>query len=199
MRHKTTQAVWEYFNLVRKSETAPLRSDIDPQALKAVLPDVFILELDSAGIIRFRLAGTRVCAVLGQEARGNDFLSYFSAMQRHKMKLAAESVLANRRPLLIDINGLTEGEATLAYEMLLLPLRSRDQVCDRRFGSLASLDAVPRISDRGRMLEANTLSFLDDMTIASPALPVADVAIGQPAPLMSRIQHLRLLQGGRRD
>jgi hypothetical protein len=201
MRHKTTQAVLEYFNLARKREAAPLRADIDPQALKTVLPDVFILEMDHAGAFRFRLAGTRVCAILGQEARGNDFLSYFAAMQRHQMKLAAESVLANRTPLLIDINGHAEDEEPLAYEMLLLPLRSTEAVCDRLFGSLASLDAAPRIGDRGRTLDATRLSFLNDMTTASLVEPLASVAVRQsaPTPLMSRILHLRLLQGGRQD
>lgn len=201
MRHKTTQAVFEYFNLVRKREAAPLRGDIDPQALKTVLPDVFILETDHAGAFRFRLAGTRVCTILGQEARGTDFPAYFAAAQRHKMKLAAESVLANRTPLLIDISGHAQGERPLAYEMLLLPLRSTPAVCDRLFGSLASVDVVPRLSDRGRVLEADRLSFLNDMPRNSVTEPTAYITVSNPAPapLMSRILHLRLLQGGRQD
>lgn len=201
MRHKTTQSVLNYFNLVRNGESAPLRADIEPQALKTVLPDVFILEIDQPGGFRFRLAGTRVCAILGQEARGTDLLSYFAPAQRHKMKLAAESVLANRSPLSIDVTGLLEGEEPLAYEMLLLPLRSQGDICDRLLGSLTAIESVPRFGDRGRTLEAGRLSFVrGDATEQRPSA-LADVVISSPATfsLAARVHHLRLLQGGRQD
>ena len=202
MRHKTTQLVLDYFNLVRDGETAPLRADIQPQALKSVLPDVFILETNRAGGFDFRLAGTRVCAILGQEGRGTDILSYFAPPQRHKMKLATESVLANRVPLLCEVNGFVTDGDSQAYELLLMPLRSRGDVCDRLFGSLVACDHMPRFGDPGRILETGKLQFLHDdgaRRVSVPQSPPAYAAGPQSASFASRMRHLRLLQGGRQD
>jgi hypothetical protein len=201
MRHKSTQLVFDYFNLVRNGESAPLRADIAPQALKTVLPDVFMLETGPFGGLRFRLAGTRVCAILGQEARGTDLLSYFASPQRHKMKLASESVLANRVPLVCAVNGFATDVEPQAYEMLLLPLRSRADTCDRLLGSIVAVDCLPRFGDPGRILEAGRLSFVHDQTRPRVLEPLVNVAISNPesASFASRMRHLKLLQGGRRD
>jgi hypothetical protein len=201
MRHKTTEAVLSYFNRVRNGESAPLRGDIDPQALKTVLPDVFILEMEDTGGFRFRLAGTRVCSILGQEARGRNFVDYFAPSHRHKMKLAAESVLANRAPLLVDVNGMMEGEQTLTYEMLLLPLRSRPEICDRLFGCIVALETGFHSGAGGRLLTAERLSFMLDGRPPARPVPTVSVAVPQPSDpsFASRILHLKLLQGGRRD
>jgi hypothetical protein len=84
MRHRTTEAVFNYFNTLRAERTAPLRSEIDPAALKSVLPDLFILEKGRDGIVRFRLAGTRVCLILGREMRDRAFTDIWDATVRHR-------------------------------------------------------------------------------------------------------------------
>ena len=67
MKHASTQALFDYWNQQRGRRWAPIRSDIDPADIRHVLGDIFMVVSDFAGDIRFRLAGTRVCALFARE------------------------------------------------------------------------------------------------------------------------------------
>jgi hypothetical protein len=204
MRHKTTQTVFAHFNRVRGEHAAPLRVDIQPNELKSVLPDLFILEMNRNGSPVFRLAGTRVCAILGQELRGGDFNSLWHAPHRHKMKLAAEAVLANQAPILVKIRSIADEEGAGDLEMLLLPLSSRPGVVDRLYGSLADLTRPPLLVERSRILLAEALTFVapepyrPQEQVAETEAPLS-VVTSLASSLRSRIMHLKVLEGGRKD
>jgi hypothetical protein len=204
MRHKTTEAVFSYFNTLRADRDAPLRTEIDPSVLKAELPDLFIMEKGRDGNVTFRLAGTRVCIILGQELRGRGFAEIWDDDVRHKMRLAADAVIANRSALEVAVTGTDEAGQTMALEMLLLPLFSRVDVCDRIFGSLVSLEAVPTLDALPRILKPAQFSFtaIDD---GKPSIPRGQTtaararAVGTIGSLVNRVTHLRVFEGGRRD
>lgn len=200
MQHKTTQAVFAYFNRIRGERTAPLRSEIEPSALKTVLPDIFILELGRQRDPLFRLAGTRVCAILGRELRGENFVRLWHTPNRHKIGLAVEAVLANQAPLLLDARSLADEEMDGTLEILLLPLFSRPGVCDRIMGSMVDLGRPPLLGERNRILMAGTLRFLAPDEPRQPDEPEnLAVVTSQASVLRSRLTHLRVLQGGRKD
>ena len=201
MRHRTTEAVFSYFNELRAERPAPLRSEIDPAALKSVLPDLFILEKGRDGIVRFRLAGTRVCLILGREMRDRVFADIWGATMRHRMRLAADAVIANQSALEIAVSAIDDDGTALPLEMLMLPLFSRVDRCDRIFGSLVALEGTPLMDGQFRHLEPADLVFVPvDRPVPIAASPVprsmATASFGAPA---SRGSHLRVFQGGRRD
>jgi hypothetical protein len=201
MQHKTTETVFQYFNGLRGNRTAPLRSEIDPAALKSVLPDLFILEKGRDGIVRFRLGGTRVCLILGREMRDRAFMDIWDAAVRHRMRLAADAVIANQSALEIAVTAIDDDGNALSLEMLMLPLFSRVDHCDRIFGSLVTLENTPLIEGFIRQLEPADLAFVPVETprvlAGSPAAhSVATVGFGQ---FLNRGSHLRVFEGGRRD
>jgi hypothetical protein len=203
MRHKTTEAVFDYFNELRAGRAAPIRTEIDPAALKTVLPDLFILEKGRDGVVRFRLAGTRVCLILGQEVRSREFGEIWNIAARHRMKLAADAVLANQNALEIAVNTSADFEESLDLEMLLLPLYSTVDTCDRIFGSLVAVDPASPIEAYPRYLSPAELAFVP-VDAGTPARRYQDA---EPASmtssgfgnLVNRITHLRVFEGGRRD
>lgn len=197
MLHKTTETVFDYFNRLRGKESAPLRSEIDPSALKSVLPDLFFLEMAGDGALRFRLAGTRICVILGRELRGQPFTSIWHPSQRHKMKIAAETVLANRIPFEISVEASLENEESMDLEMLLLPLYSRAGQCDRIFGSLVAMQAGQLVRPLPRLLVPEGVSIVRPAT-TGPAeqAPTPAAPIGR---LFNKVMHLRVFDGGRRD
>lgn len=203
MRHKTTEAVFSYFNHLRADRDAPLRTEIDPNVLKAELPDLFIMEKGRDGNVTFRLAGTRVCIILGQELRGRAFADIWDDEVRHKMRLAADAVIANRNALEVAVTGTDEDGRTMALELLLLPLFSRVDVCDRIFGSLVSLEAAPTLDALPRMLRPAQFSFstIDERRPGQPHIdpPLGRGAVGTIGSLVNRMAHLRVFEGGRRD
>lgn len=201
MRHKTTATVFQYFNELRGDRPAPLRSEIDPAALKSVLPDLFILEKGRDGVVRFRLAGTRVCLILGREMRDRTFTDIWDATVHHRMRLAAEAVIASCSALEIAVTAIDEEGNALALEMLMLPLYSRVGLCDRIFGSLVANENIPPIENYVRVLEPADLVFRPVETPRPPAgraefHGVAAASLGQ---FLHRAGHLRVLEGGRRD
>lgn len=201
MRHKTTEAVFQYFNELRAGRSAPLRSEIDPAALKSVLPDLFILEKSRDGIVRFRLAGTRVCLILGREMRDRAFADIWDVGVRHRMRLAADAVIANRSALEIALTAFDDEENTFPLEMLMLPLFSGPDQCDRIFGSLVSLGTAPLMESCMRHLRPADLVFVpvDAPRPLTDAVPVRSVAAAGLGKLAHRITHLRVFEGGRRD
>lgn len=203
MRHRTTEAVFSYFNTLRADRAAPLRTEIDPNALKTELPHLFIMEKGRDGNVAFRLAGTRVCVILGQELRGRAFTDIWEAEVRHKMRLAADAVIANRSALEVAATATDEDGRTMALELLLLPLFSRVDLCDRIFGSMVSLETTT-IDSLPRLLKPAQFSFtaVDEK---SPVTRRADMlagrggAAGTIGSLVSRVAHLKVFEGGRRD
>lgn len=201
MRHRTTEAVFDYFNHLRAGRPAPIRTEIDPTALKTVLPDLFILERGRDGIVRFRLAGTRVCLILGQEVRNREFAEVWEPLVRHKIKLAADTVLANQNALEIAVSTLADDEDPMELEMLLLPLYSQEGQCDRMFGSLVAIDGGYSIEAYPRLLTAADLAFVPveaGRVVSRPQVPQSVVASGF-GNLVDRITHLRVFEGGKRD
>ncbi len=78
MKHPSTQALFAYWTRQRGSRPAPDRSEIDPADIRHALGDTLMLAADFVDQLRFRLAGTRVCALFGRELKGEAFASLWS-------------------------------------------------------------------------------------------------------------------------
>ena len=63
MKNTATRDLYGYWDQLRGQRPAPERVDIDPGAIRRVLGDTFIVEIDKNRSFPFRLAGTRNCAV----------------------------------------------------------------------------------------------------------------------------------------
>jgi len=60
MKHPSNRDLFAYWNERRGARPAPERADIEPAAIRHVLGDTFVLEIDRATQHPFRLAGTRL-------------------------------------------------------------------------------------------------------------------------------------------
>ena len=78
MKHASTRTVFDYWNARRGNRPAPGRGDIDPVAIRHALGDTFMLATDFVDQLRFRLAGTRVCALFCREIKGEIFVDLWS-------------------------------------------------------------------------------------------------------------------------
>ncbi len=72
----------DYWNDRRSNRPAPDRADIDPAEIRQALGDTFMLAADFVDELRFRLAGTRVCALFGREIKGESFTALWSEDSR---------------------------------------------------------------------------------------------------------------------
>jgi len=137
MKHPSTRAVFDYWNTQRANRPAPARADIDPSAIRHVLGDTFMLSADFVDQLRFRLAGTRVCALFGREIKGEAFTSLWEESSRRAVEELLSIVSDEAGGTVAGILARTETRAEAELEMLLLPLAHTGHARIRALGVLA--------------------------------------------------------------
>ncbi|MDO9411658.1 MAG: PAS domain-containing protein [Pseudolabrys sp.] len=139
MKHTSTRALYNYWDMVRGERPAPDRADIDPVGLRRELGDVFMLAADFVETLRFRLAGTRVCAVFGREIKGEAFPALWDETSRKTIDEVL-SVLNNERiGAVAGLTGRTADGSTVELEMIVLPLAHAGHARIRAIGTLVPL------------------------------------------------------------
>ena len=134
MHTKTSQILFDYWNLVRGGRIAPQRIEIDPSALSKILSQTMILEVADTNSMVFRIAGTGICEFLGQEMRGQDFLQLWPFTDQRKLKTALKKTLLAGSPLTLSTTSQTQHNTVLASEIVLLPLHDHEERPTRLLG-----------------------------------------------------------------
>src|SRR5688572_11548268 len=78
MKHPSSRQFFAYWDAKRGHARAPDRSEIEPSAVRELLGDIFVLGYESEAGFPFRVAGTRVCALLGRDAKDSSFSALFA-------------------------------------------------------------------------------------------------------------------------
>lgn len=139
MKHSSTRELYEYWQRLRGSRPAPDRGEIEPSDIRRILGDTFILEVVSRNEYRFRLAGTRVCALYGRELKGKDFLAFWKGKDREAIATLLAAVSQDAAAAVFGANGRSAHDRDLACEILLLPIRQKDGGFNRIIGSLVPM------------------------------------------------------------
>jgi hypothetical protein len=137
MKHPSTRAVYDYWNLRRGSRPAPERGDIDPTDIRHALGDTFMLAADFVDALRFRLAGTRVCALFCREIKGEAFAEIWNIECRKVVDELMTVVIEENAAVVAGVTAHTEEGGRAELEMLLLPLAHRGHARIRALGVLA--------------------------------------------------------------
>ncbi|MBM7047859.1 PAS domain-containing protein [Rhizobium lusitanum] len=136
MRQKTSIEIFTYWEQLRGDADAPLRNLIQPPAVSRILPELFILENTSDDNPRFRLAGTTICSLMGREIRGENFAALWAGSQQDDPVRIAAGVMTHVVPALINATGYSVSGRSMTFEMVLMPLRTSGDICDRLLGCL---------------------------------------------------------------
>lgn len=203
MKHPTSRQLHAYWDRLRGERAAPERGEIEPGAIRNLLADSFILEIDPArrtGTVR--LAGTRLCALFGRELRGAAFTSLWGDGRREAgtdPTRLIETVTGDTVGMVAGLTGLTARGETIDLELMLLPLRHRGKTQARLLGSL-SPHCIPTWLGTRPILRVETVS----QRVLDAALPEAAAhgfaeALPEPANDLRpvRFGHLLVHEGGR--
>jgi len=113
-----------YWENLRAGRVAPYRSEIDPREFKHALENMFILEIVGDKNIRVRLAGMKMCEMMGMEVRGMSPRAFMMPGDRSNFDEAILDVVA--KPTVTEFVMETvdyNGHSGTAY-VLMMPLRS---------------------------------------------------------------------------
>jgi hypothetical protein len=125
MKHPSNRAFFAYWDDKRGNARAPDRSEIDPHALRELLGDIFVLAYDPSAGYPFRVAGTRVCALLGRDVKNNSFPELFEPESRREIEEIISAVAEETLPAIAGLTATTEGGEQAHLELLLLPFNAR--------------------------------------------------------------------------
>ena len=195
MRQQATRELYTYWNAIRRQRAAPERAEIDPAAIRAILSDTFMIEVDEACEFPLRLSGGRLNALWLKEMKGRSFLDLWGD-DRANVAAVLWTVMDGAVPVVAGVCAAPEGHAPAELELLLLPLRHNGRTHARILGALAcsshpdwlGLIPVERFELRSlRIMSANE---------ARIDLPIVRRTASAPERRMVLRPRLRLLHGG---
>lgn len=221
MQKTSTKTLYDYWNSLRGSRSAPDRRDIDPTQIRAALANTFILEATEANSYDFRLAGSQLCTAYCRELKGRSFSSLWHPRDKDAIETLIRAVTEDHAVALVTIQGTTANGANTAFEIILLPVRHNGSTQSRMLGAMTAVDAPywlgvqPVIEQR---ITGLRLIWPDDIGMRDVAAQVSSVGLGgnaapeeayahgaMPAPMAAtvygrsarRYAHLAVIDGGR--
>lgn len=219
MQKASTKTLYDYWNTLRGSRSAPDRRDIDPTRIRGALANTFILELNEHNGFDFRLAGSHLCAAYARELKGRSFSKLWHVRDRDAMDTLLRAVTEDHAVALVTFQGTTAIHSKVSIETMLLPIRHNGSTHTRMLGSMTALEepywfgVEPILEQRItglRLIWPDDVSLDDmarDITASVPKdllfadgrqqhapIPMAATVFGRAA---RRYAHLAVIDGGR--
>jgi len=144
MKHPSSREFYAYWDEKRGGARAPDRSEIEPGAVRELLGDIFVLSCDSAAGYPFRVAGTRVCALLGRDLKDRSFSELFAADGRREIEDIISVVSEEMLAAVAGITAVSEDGRPAHLELLLLPFNTRAHTPLSLTGLLAPFESDRR-------------------------------------------------------
>jgi hypothetical protein len=203
MKQRTLQILYAYWDGLRAGRVAPLRLEIDPSRLGAILPEIFLLERADAATYCYRLAGTRLCEMFGAELRGSNFLDGWSAPDRAVLAGDLRLTCDQGAATLLTMEASADSVRRVELEALLLPLMHANTLAGRVIGAMSPMTS-PHWLGHDHLFEKHLLRH---ELIWPNGRPLSDVAPGAEEPLFAPAtaatkgdrRAFRVLDGGRKE
>jgi hypothetical protein len=141
MKHPSNREFFAYWDEKRGPARAPERSEIEPGAVRELLGDIFVLSYDAGAGFPFRVAGTRVCALLGRDLKDRSFSALFDPAGRREIEEIIAVVAEEMLAAVAGITATAEDGSPAHLELLLLPFNARAHAPISLTGLLAPFDS----------------------------------------------------------
>jgi len=193
MKHPSNRELFDYWNDRRGQRLAPTRADIEPSSIRNILGDTFVLEANDDQKYRFRIAGTRLCALFGRELKGESFVMMWQQPWQFAVRELIAVLLEEKVGIVASASGASS-DSTLApvqLEMLLLPLASQSPSGAHVMGTLSPMQTPYWLG--AKAVSPLTLGMFRHIGAAAVGAPRFRAAGG-------RLRHgLAVYDGGRVD
>jgi len=134
MKHKNSHLLVGYWGRLRNGRAVPDQTDIDPRAIKRMLPYVFILDVAMPSLPVYRLAGTALCERYGFELKGTGFLAHWEPQSANAMTALMREALALKQPVCLSAIGANPDHGMVELETVLAPISFNGGVPTRLIG-----------------------------------------------------------------
>lgn len=216
MQKATSRALYNYWNNLRGSRSAPDRRNIDPTKIRTALSSTFVLEVAENDGFNFRLAGSHLCSSYCRELKGRSFTELWHDKDRDAIGTLIQAVTEDHAVALVTFTGTTSVGTQTSFELILLPLRHNGTTNNRILGGMSAIDepywfgVQPILEQR---ITGLRLIWPDDPAMRQETHEITErveteIASGEnmaPTPMPARIHgisarryaHLAVIDGGR--
>ncbi len=141
MQKQSTKTLYEYWNALRGSRSAPDRRDIDPTTHPhRARPIPSFSSSTTASEFDFRLAGSHICSAYARELKGRSFTRLWHPRDRDAMETLVRAVTEDHAVALVTFPGMTAIHTKVSVETILLPVRHNGSTQTRLLGAMTALD-----------------------------------------------------------
>lgn len=137
MKQAATRQLYAYWDELRGERLSPERGEIDPAAIRGILADTFILEVDEAKRYPFRLSGTRFNALFMEDLKGRSFECLWAERDRADIGNLLASVCDEAAAIVAGVDAAPANRPPIELELLLLPVRHLGKTHARILGCMA--------------------------------------------------------------
>ncbi len=163
-----------YWESLRAGRIAPMRSELDPREIKGALEHTFVLEYNNPQDVRFRLAGQKLCDIMGMELRGMPARSLIELGYRDTFGKIIDDLIDS--PKIVELQLCSNNsKGRLTARMLLLPMQDQNGKIARVLGCLTKQGAHVQHPQRFEILDVKTTRIVGVMTTTAPE-PIAGFA-----------------------
>ena len=159
MKHPANREFYSYWDQKRAGAAAPERGDMEPEHVRHLLGDIFVLSYDNAAGYPFRVAGTRLCALLGRDLKGDSFTGLFQTDDRDDIQDLVGIVAEETLPTVAGLTTLASDGTRVHLELLLLPFSARSHSPVSLTGLLAPLDPIEGLHIFGGLADFSLTSW----------------------------------------
>lgn len=178
MKHPSNREFFAYWDEKRAGARAPDRSEIEPDAVRELLGDIFVLSYDSAAGYPFRVAGTRLCALLGRDLKDRSFSELFVGDGRREIEDIITVVTEEMLAAVAGITAISDDGALAHLELLLLPFNSRAHAPLSLTGLLAPFEGGHNVLRDFKLTSWRYLGHLPPQRLVPRALRKLRIARG---------------------
>ncbi len=196
MKHKNSHLLVGYWSRIRKGRDVPDQTDIDPRAIKRMLPYVFILDAESPARPIYRLAGTALCERFGFELKGTGFLAHWEAQSGVALASLLKQALRLKQPVCLTSIGASADCGMVELETVLAPVTFGPGGPTRFIGMIQIMSDATVLGGRPiafQRLAASQLIREDEPVSAYDTLPPPPPPPGPMLRGHPKAPHLRLV------
>ena len=139
MKHKNSHLLVGYWSRLRKGRAVPDQTDIDPRAIKRMLSQVFILDVENPQRPIYRLAGTGLCQRFGFELKGTGFLAHWEPQSSLALASLLRQALKLKQPVCLTSIGASADCGMVELETVLCPVSFNGEEPTRFIGLIQIL------------------------------------------------------------
>jgi hypothetical protein len=194
--HPGSRQLFRQWEMLRAERACPTREDFEFAPLKLILPDIVVIDRDFLrNSFKFRLAGTRVCALFNQNLTGHNTITGWDAFEADVISRHLLTVINQQQPAVIRMRLTTDRGQVIAAELIALPVQMRESHRIQIIGGLFPFRAAQSLGHSG-ILKRELVSARVIWTEHQEPLQRAEPE-HSPPPIRQTRRDFTLIDGGK--